>query len=299
MYVIGDATTAASVGMWSEVIGMLKAQGLLGPTLALQCPRHPETRAEVATPDDFSKHAPEGGCNLPCPDRLSCGHKCNYSCHSEIMHKNVVCLESCMRAVEGCTREHACPKPCGEPCPIRCRVIVQSDLLPCGHRPNLQCCETNAPEKAHCPVKVEKKMSGCEHTITLDCGHKGLEKLACNTPCGVSLTCGHARLRNCSDCKQLNTGTVLKEDHGDCKQPCGRPYTACTHRCGKACHGEEPCELCQSPCEVHCGHSKCEKKCSEPCAPCAESTCDSHCAEHQRQCTLPCAAPCNWVPCSK
>lgn len=125
MYIIGDATTAESVGMWHQVIGMLRAQQLLGPTLALQCPRHPETRVEVATPDDFSKHAPEGGCNLPCPDRLTCGHKCNYSCHSELMHRNVVCLERCVRTIEGCTREHDCPRPCGKACPHRCKAIVQ------------------------------------------------------------------------------------------------------------------------------------------------------------------------------
>ena len=106
MYIIGDSETAGfKVEMWAKVIAMLAADGNLGPELELQCPRHMETPIVVSQPDDFLRFSPEGGCDLPCADRLACGHKCLSRCHAEILHKAVRCLEECPRPFKGC--DHA------------------------------------------------------------------------------------------------------------------------------------------------------------------------------------------------
>lgn len=297
MYIIGNGSTARTVPMWQRVIGLLEQQGLIGTTLSLTCPRH-NTVFTVAEPDDFSRVAPEGGCRLPCPDRLSCGHKCHFACHSKLMHEAVVCLEECPRPLPGC--HHSCPRPCGESCPKRCNVAIAQVKLPCGHSPQLSCWEAQDPDKARCPVKVSKIMPGCGHTITVKCADSNNKELRCSAQCSIVLPCGHACKSVCANCRDfdLESHTCKREKHPDCRETCKRPYTTCQHACQKACHGNEPCELCQSPCQSACRHSKCRKKCSEPCAPCAEATCDSHCLEHHRTCSMPCGAPCDWVPCS-
>ncbi|KAL9598762.1 MAG: hypothetical protein Q9219_004259 [cf. Caloplaca sp. 3 TL-2023] len=63
MYIFGSAFTARVVPMWAQVVEILENDGNLGPTLALCCPRHPNTPIEVSKPDDFSMWSPEGGCN--------------------------------------------------------------------------------------------------------------------------------------------------------------------------------------------------------------------------------------------
>ncbi|KAK5943902.1 hypothetical protein PMZ80_003183 [Knufia obscura] len=64
MYVIGNSETASSVGMWSDVLDMLRDADCLGESLALQCPRHPDTPLEVSKAEDFVTISPEGGCEL-------------------------------------------------------------------------------------------------------------------------------------------------------------------------------------------------------------------------------------------
>ena len=106
MYIIGDSDTAsAKVDMWTDVVGMLANDGNLNDKLELQCPRHPETPIVVSEPDDFLRFSPAGGCDLPCADRLECGHACTARCHSEVLHKAVHCLEECPRPLKGC--DHA------------------------------------------------------------------------------------------------------------------------------------------------------------------------------------------------
>lgn len=103
MYIIGDAETSQGIPMWSNVIGMLEAKDNIGPTLELQCPRHPNTPINVASPDDFSQLAPEGGCSERCDKRLNrCGHACILRCHSDALHALVRCEEECPRQFSHC-----------------------------------------------------------------------------------------------------------------------------------------------------------------------------------------------------
>ncbi|KAF3763606.1 hypothetical protein M406DRAFT_260943 [Cryphonectria parasitica EP155] len=65
-YILGNAKTYQSVAMWEQVIKLLQANDNFGTALALKCPRHPATRIEVSSPDDFAIFSPDGGCRLPC-----------------------------------------------------------------------------------------------------------------------------------------------------------------------------------------------------------------------------------------
>jgi AAA domain len=66
MYLIGNAETYSNVPMWSQVLGMLRAEESVGGAFELCCPRHPETEILVSNPDGFAILSPDGGCRKPC-----------------------------------------------------------------------------------------------------------------------------------------------------------------------------------------------------------------------------------------
>jgi len=254
----------------------------------------------VASPDDFTKFSPEGGCNLRCANRLHCGHACLQRCHSEVLHAAVNCQEPCPRPMPNC--DHACVKFCGDPCPKNCSVdiFIPGRVLPCGHiKEHLPCWISQDMTLFHCKEKVQRTVPHCQHLVSeachVDVNHKNY---ICNAKCGTLLPCGHGCKNECKTCRtRVDNGPDFKIDHGKCKTICGRPYTTCRHSCKSLCHGEEKCPPCDSKCEVRCSHSECSKKCSEPCQPCAEKRCASVCPHSA--CTMPCSAPCNHIPCSK
>lgn len=298
MYIIGNSETSAHVPMWANVIQILKKNGNIGMSLELECPRHPETHMAVSKPDDFPRISPEGGCDLQCVGRLSCGHPCVQKCHSELLHDAVHCLEPCPRPRKGCA--HTCPKACGDRCPPKCTVSVflEGRELPCGHlMENLPCWQSQDLSVVRCPVIVTKEVPSCRHQATVPCHIDfNSNKFQCNSQCSAILLCGHTCKRLCKECVSMDAFGHIQSKHGICEQPCGRNYSTCAHQCTASCHGDEPCPPCESICSVQCGHSKCMKKCCEPCALCAEEECLSSCPHSQ--CTMPCAAPCNHVPCS-
>ena len=298
MYIIGNAQTARHVPMWEQVIDMLKSTDSIGQTLPLCCPRHPDTTIHVSTPDDFSRLAPEGGCNLPCSLRLRCGHSCINKCHSRLLHDTVICQEPCPRSVRGC--DHFCPKLCGQACDPLCEVVVGDIILPCGHTAQqLRCYEAQVPRTVSCKEKVTKEVPGCGHIIKVYCGvDVSTPDFLCNSRCGAYLLCGHQCLDFCHNCRVRSDGEVTTTEHGKCLSVCKRPYSTCTHECPSLCHGEDPCPLCDKPCEVQCSHSRCDKPCREPCAPCAEE-CDWSCPHREAKCHMPCAVPCDMLPCSE
>ena len=294
MYIIGDPQTASSVPMWAEIIGLLEAQGNIGPALSLCCPRHPADLIEVSTPDEFAILSPEGGCNKRCTSRLQCGHACLNKCHSETLHRAVRCLERCQRSKPGC--DHPCSKPCGDPCDPKCEVEVGDFQLPCGHICNLPCHQAQQPDKVKCQVKQVYTMPDCGHEVLIRCcDNPETHHIRCSATCGTPLACGHDCIKPCTTCRVRIDGRVTETQHGECNSPCGRPFSTCNHSCKAACHGEKPCPLCSEPCQVQCVHSHCNRRCHEPCVPCAER-CTSSCPHGH--CQMPCAVPCDRVPCS-
>ncbi|PYH53314.1 putative NF-X1 finger and helicase domain protein, partial [Aspergillus niger CBS 101883] len=300
MYIIGNAATSMDVPMWRQVVEILKSKDNFGTQIKLQCPRHPDSPIAVSEPDHFVQFSPEGGCNQRCVNRLKCGHACKQKCHSTLLHNAVYCQEPCPRPLKGC--DHACPKHCGDKCPQRCQVTVfdANRHLPCGHAAaELPCWQAQDLSEVKCPMPVAKQVRGCNHTVTVPCHvDVGIPTFNCPAVCGAILACGHPCRRKCWQCTRYEAeDKVQVTTHGRCEQPCGRKYSACAHSCTRICHEPEPCPPCESPCDVHCGHSQCPNKCCEPCVPCAETRCPSSCPHGA--CTLPCAAPCDNVPCSK
>ncbi|KAI0532081.1 hypothetical protein GGR58DRAFT_491534 [Xylaria digitata] len=299
MYIISNSDTYEHIPMWANVITMLKDKNNIGPTLELQCPRHPDQPIEVSTPDHFLQFSPEGGCIRQCDQRLSCGHACINRCHSQVLHNAVRCLELCPRPKLGC--DHRCRLPCGDPCEPKCTERLENLdlLLSCGHKStNPLCWQFQNPSSIICKEPVAKTVPGCNHVVTVCCDIDVTSpNYRCTSRCGDPQSCGHSCLGECHRCKDRKDGVVSSEHHEICRQPCNRAYTACRHTCKAPCHGEDKCLPCLTPCEVRCSHSKCSKKCHEPCAPCAEQDCSSACP-HQK-CTMPCAAPCDWIPCSR
>jgi hypothetical protein len=299
MYIVGNANTYGHVPMWANVIQELKRENNLGTSLELQCPRHPEDPMPVSRPDHFLQFAPDGGCTRPCDKRLQCGHSCRGPCHADSLHKAFRCLEPCARLKPGCT--HACRRPCGDKCEPKCAEVLHDLglLLKCGHIYSTALCwQAQDPDSIICRVEVSRTVLGCGHQVTTTCATDITSKIfQCKATCGKILPCGHSCRSHCSQCNERVNGEITQENHGICKQVCGRNYTTCPHSCQQACHEGAPCSPCQQPCEVRCNHSKCAKKCNEPCSPCAAETCASRC-EHSK-CSMPCAAPCDWVPCSR
>jgi hypothetical protein len=302
MVIIGNSQTAsAKVEMWANVTAMLAADGNLGTSLELQCPRHADTTISITTPDDFPKFSPEGGCGLKCVDRLQCGHACSSRCHSKVLHDAVYCMEPCPRPMKGC--DHSCPKHCGDMCPQKCQVDVPDSnrTLPCGHSAkHLLCWLSQNLHLVKCKIKVKRSIPGCGHTIEEYC-HEDVDSAmyTCKAQCGANLPCGHTCLSKCQKCTTRTVDgnkVVYDTQHSTCKQLCGRPFTNCSHSCAQTCHGDE-CPPCRSKCANSCSHSRCGKLCSEPCRPCADEHCPSGC-EHSK-CTMPCSAPCNHIPCEK
>lgn len=134
MYIIENAKTARThVDMWDKVLLQLEQQQCVGRALELCCSRHPGVVLEVKTPRDFAVLLPGGGCKRPCAWKLKCGHLCKEQCHSTLRHDAFRCLQACERPQSGYDKllykvgiersaannrtGHACPRPCGDPCP--------------------------------------------------------------------------------------------------------------------------------------------------------------------------------------
>ncbi|KAJ0417154.1 hypothetical protein BJY00DRAFT_325758 [Aspergillus carlsbadensis] len=288
MYIIGNAQTSCQVPMWGSVIRMLEDGLNIGRQLELHCPRHPEARICVATPNDFAKYAPEGGCSNQCGMRLGCGHTCTFKCHSSRLHSTVKCMEPCTQPRQ-CG--HACPKPCSDPCGD-CSAVVPDVRLPCGHTAQVNCRDVGDLASVRCMQTVFKMLPKCGHAARAACS-QSVDDLFCTKPCGSPRPCGHDCQNQCWSCRASDT-----VNHGTCKTFCGRQLTACRHYCTQSCHGGSPCRACQLPCEVSCVHNRCPRKCSDPCPPCAEA-CGWHCSHREDSCKLPCAVPCDVLPCDK
>lgn len=300
MFIIGNATTYQSSQSWAPVIEMLQNNDNIGRGLPLQCPRHLDTDIQVHNPDQFNTLSPEGGCNKPCGQRLSCGHPCLKSCHSDMMHRAVRCLEECTLTLEDCN--HVCPALCGEPCPKLCTVGIPDVQLPCGHDQDVLCHQTRSLNSVLCTKRITEEMPRCSHFVEIACHQQeALGTMACPVLCSSELDCGHTCGKPCDVCPASNDSLADREaePHGTCQTICGRPYTTCRHSCRTICHQGSGCPPCLAPCEVKCSHSKCSTICSQPCTPCAVEICGSRCPHSA--CDLPCAAPCgsSWLPCNK
>ncbi|KAK3486914.1 uncharacterized protein B0T23DRAFT_236859 [Neurospora hispaniola] len=206
MYLIGNAATFPAVDMWKDVYRQISARKAAGPSIPLCCPRHPKTPIHCTSPEDFVYVSPEGGCTLACADRLPvCGHPCPNKCHSELLHKAVICPKPCSRVRETC--KHACPKVCGRECG-ECMVIVKDIKLPCGHtKDKLLCYQLLDLKSVLCRVKVDKQAPACGHRVTVDCSTDvSSSRFLCEAKCNAPLPCNHKCQGTCWLCRQGTHG---------------------------------------------------------------------------------------------
>jgi hypothetical protein len=250
MFLIGNTDTYSTVDMWQDVIGMLRENGSVGPSLGLCCPRHPDKIMNVYEPDDFAKYSPEGGCSETCIDRLDCGHSCRAKCHSEAMHTAFQCEEVCQRRHQPC--DHPCQKKtCGEPCG-KCMIKVDNVQLSCGHVHNgVNCYMTLDLASIPCHVQVSKQVPGCLHDVVVDCSRDVTKAgFKCPTLCKSPLPCGHACPGTCGRCNSKAAEGKSAMKHFACSEKCRRKMGTCNHTCDRLCHDGTDCGLCQKPCEV-------------------------------------------------
>jgi hypothetical protein len=270
MYLIGNARTYSNIPMWSQVLGMLRANDSVEEALDICCPRHPETEILVHQPGDFAILSPEGGCRKPC-DRLDipkplsirvltfcvskrlndCGHRCLTKCHSDAMHQIFKCSQACERLFIPCN--HGCPKDCGDACGVY-NTQVGDLMLPCSHiKDQLRCHQSHDLSMVMCNVTVRKKVPGCNYIVDVPC-HRHVESdlFRCPEPCAVNLTCGHRCQGTCGSCNSRAIGDrPATVEHRKCAKICGRRHGTCNYICERKCHGGDDCGLCFSSCEVN------------------------------------------------
>ena len=215
--------------MWAKVVEIFKSRALIGPTLHLQCPRHPDTLLTVSDPEDFELMAPEGGCGKPCGQQLPCGHSCELLCHSEIRHKAAPCRKLCERGRPDCA--HPCPKRCSDPCGP-CTIDVENIKLPCGHvLPKLECWKAKDLEKSkpRCETRVTRLLPRCPHEAEMACW-QNVETFKCMKICEGAIDCRHKFCSNpCHKCSDLPGDSLLK--HAPCQKKCDADFKTCSHRC--------------------------------------------------------------------
>ena len=310
MYCIGNISMMAKENkLWNKIKNHLNEKSMIGVSLPLCCPNHPEKKIEASSAEDFNK-APDGGCKIPCRTRMPCGHACSLFCHPfDPNHEEIVyrCKKKCLE--ELCELKHLCKEQChyGKKCGS-CTEQVSVTFSSCNHKVKVKCCER---ETITCPVPCTKDLS-CGHrcagkcgedcnsvscrekvTRTMECGHKvsmlcsmSDEQYQCEEPCEKLLDCGHKCPGNCSRCHK---GKL----HVTCKKPCKR-LLVCSHECEEPC--TKNCPPCSKRCENRCRHNRCRERCGQPCIPCKER-CGWKCRHHK--CTKRCGEICDREKCNK
>ena len=219
--------TPPTLARWDELLLHMGREGLVGPNIPLQCPRHQDAPPILLC----------SGKKPPPSDR----HSVAYELAEVLNWRGRLCVSPCT-AMMGC-KQHTCkigwchpqlfpngddPHDAGQ-----CSEIVQFNHASCGHSADRRCYE---PEKEQ---KCQEIVS-----LSLSCGHPG--RAACHIPkamfqCHRQIsfcfrTCGHDGVRMCFE----------KEDQKKCTKPCVR-MLACGHPCPLACYedcAKADCRAC-------------------------------------------------------
>jgi len=124
MVVFGNRGTLERAGgdVWQTIYRHMEDQGGVYQGLPVQCSLH-HTPASLATPGDFARFCPLGGCKETCKKLLpgGCGHRCALMCHPAGS-----CTEKCVVEIPTkCARGiHDTVRACSAAGPKKCRTIV-------------------------------------------------------------------------------------------------------------------------------------------------------------------------------
>jgi superfamily I DNA and/or RNA helicase len=301
-FVVGNFDFLASCNdNWKRIYELAIKKEIISDKLTLCCQKHNNITV-ISKPENFI-NLPEGGCDLPCRERLECGHVCEFSCHN-FEHSRKQCKKPCPK-IRDCG--HQCPKRCLDDCG-KCEIKTFK-ILPCGHSGEYKCylrekeidCQANCSKVLLCghPCKDKCYQKCNTNTCTfkikkcLLCGHENevecsipASRAECRVKCGKILPCGHICKGTCGTCLK---GTL----HIPCEYECNRNLL-CGHVCKQKC--SQPC-LCIKPCNNECSHAKCIDPCFAVCLECKEK-CGNKCP-HDRYCDKLCYELCAISPCDE
>ena len=274
-YIIGNSSLMRNVGMWRAIVDLLFEKGKIGPIFLACCSRHPQSKYEVRSPEDFGSIP---ACDHSCYSILDCGHLCKQKCHPRTLHGHMACTDSCKLTLE-CG--HKCRRLCSEPCG-ECLEDSETVKLSCGHQYTLTCAESKPDDEPQCNTKLEPLKLPCGHQVDRYC-HLRDTTPACDKQCQSILSCGHRCSGLCSDCQAGS--------HSACTGACG-DIGDCGHGCPLPCH-IGPCPPCEVLCESTCEHGAYKHKCSTIQRPCMKA------CRYLSGCPTLCCLPCGIMPASK
>jgi hypothetical protein len=88
-----NAKSYAAREHWGRLLGTLRDSKSIVSGLPAQCQVH-GTRASLSSPAAFLEHTPQGGCHMPCGQKMPCGHTCPLRCHpADQAHERVLCSQ--------------------------------------------------------------------------------------------------------------------------------------------------------------------------------------------------------------
>ncbi|KAM3068636.1 hypothetical protein ACMFMG_011160 [Clarireedia jacksonii] len=116
--------------IWKKFFDLISKNGHMYSGFPVKCENHPDRTYNLASPDDFEKYCPDGGCTEPCGALLKCKvHQCPSRCHQIFDHSK-----------------------------IQCKVVMQQKC-PKGHTIKWQCHESHPPTSC---TKCEKEKRDAE-----------------------------------------------------------------------------------------------------------------------------------------
>ncbi|KAI1386218.1 P-loop containing nucleoside triphosphate hydrolase protein [Hypoxylon trugodes] len=130
LIMIGNANTFMNARKgrdeWTRLFDHLKADGKIYDGFPLRCEKHPKTTFIARSPEDFDQHCPDGGCELPCNEPLSCGkHTCPMRCHLRVDHSKMPCSQVLK---DVCPKDHKLQWRCSDKTPPTCQVCWREKL---------------------------------------------------------------------------------------------------------------------------------------------------------------------------
>lgn len=169
VYFLGNPTALRKQAeCWRTHIGYMESQKLVGPEIALVCPRHSTEPPFLISSDQPNKLKPRALCKNQCQALLSCGHPCVGGCHSG---DHLPCRKEVAFTFDTCGHPglRLCSAPVG-----RCQKRVPFEFKKCGHSGECECWQKEEAVTGEgdicCKVPCTRVLPGCAHPCPLDCG---------------------------------------------------------------------------------------------------------------------------------